>query len=100
MIQIYVKNTDSAHGVRNPALCAFQRVYVKAGEHMETELSISGRAFSVVNQKGERIKDGSHFDLYAATSQPDKRSIELTQTEPVKLRLVLQAATNLGKEGW
>ncbi len=100
VIQIYVKNTDSAHGVRNPALCAFQRVYVKAGEHMETELSISGRAFSVVNQKGERIKDGSHFDLYAATSQPDKRSIELTQTEPVKLRLVLQAATNLGKEGW
>lgn len=89
VIQIYVKNTDSAYGVKNPALCAFLRVHVKAGECVEVEMPIRGRAFSVVNQKGERLKDGSHFELYAAASQPDKRSIELTQIEPVKLHLVL-----------
>lgn len=92
VIQLYVKNTDSAYGVRNPALCAFKRIRVKAGEKAEAKLLIRGRAFSVVNEKGERIKDGSHFDLYAATSQPDKRSVELTGTEPVRLRLVFKNA--------
>ena len=78
--------------MRNPALCAFKRIRVKAGEKAEAKLLIRGRAFSVVNEKGERIKDGSHFDLYAATSQPDKRSVELTGTEPVRLRLAFKNA--------
>lgn len=89
VIQVYVKNTDSADAVKNPELCAFKRVHLKAGESVETELLIRGRAFSVVNQGGERIKDGTHFDLYAAMSQPDKRSVELTGVQPVKLQLVL-----------
>lgn len=84
VVQIYVKNTDSAYAVKNPALCAFRRIRVKAGESAETELVIGGRAFSVVNERGERIKDGHHFVLYAATMQPDKRSRELTGMEPVE----------------
>lgn len=89
VVQIYIKNTDSADAVRNPVLCAFKRVHVKAGESMDTEISICGRAFSVVGQNGERKKDGNHFMVYAAVSQPDKRSIELTGTEPIELPLVL-----------
>lgn len=89
VVQIYVKNIDSADAVKNPALCAFKRVYVKAGEKMEVEIPIQGRAFSVVNQKGERVKDGTHFDLFVSTSQPDQRSIELTGMEPVMRHLVL-----------
>lgn len=89
VLQIYIKNTDSADAVRNPVLCAFKRVHVKAGESMDTEISICSRAFSVVGQNGERKKDGNHFMVYAAVSQPDKRSIELTGTEPIELPLVL-----------
>ncbi len=89
VVQIYVKNTDSAYAVKNPALCAFRRIHVKAGESAETELVISGRAFSVVNERGERIKDGNHFVLYAATMQPDKRSSELTGMKPVEVEVVL-----------
>lgn len=89
VLQIYIKNTDSADAVRNPALCAFKRVHVKAGESMDTEISIGSRAFSVVGQNGERKKDGKNFMIYAAVSQPDKRSIELTGTEPIELHLVL-----------
>lgn len=92
VIQIYGKSSDSAYAVKNPALCAFKRIHIRAGEKAETKLLIGSRAFSVVNEKGERINGGSHFDLYVATSQPDKRSIELTGTRPVRLRLVLQNA--------
>lgn len=89
VVQIYVKNTDSAYAVKNPALCAFRRIHVKAGESAETELVISGRAFSVVNERGERIKDGNHFVLYTATMQPDKRSRELTGMRAVEVRVYL-----------
>lgn len=89
VVQIYVKNTDSVYAVKNPALCAFKRIHVKAGETAEAELVISGRAFSVVNDCGERIKDGNHFTLYAATMQPDERSRELTGLAPVRMEIVI-----------
>ena len=89
VVQLYVKNRDSEHGVKNPALCAFRRIHVKAGESVETELTIAGRAFSVVDQQGKRMQDGVHFDLYAGTMQPDERSQELTGMAPIKLQLEL-----------
>ncbi len=89
VIQIYIKNTDSEYAVPNPALCAFRRIHVKAGETVETELLVSGRAFSVVNNDGARIADGMHFELYAGTSQPDPRSVELMGISPIKIELSL-----------
>lgn len=89
VVQIYVKNTDSANAVKNPALCAFQRIHVKAGQRVETELTVSGRAFTVVNDKGERMADGTHCKLYVGTMQPDARSKALTGMEPVELEVCL-----------
>lgn len=85
VIQIYVKNTDSDYAVKNPALCAFRRIHVKAGQSVETELTVAGRAFTVVDDQGERKADGSHYKLYVGTMQPDARSIELTGINPVEL---------------
>lgn len=89
VLQIYIANTDSSYAVKNPTLSAFKRIHVKAGACVETELCIKGRAFTVVNEKGERIADGSHFVLYTGTSQPDERSVELTGIAPVQLELNL-----------
>lgn len=89
VVEIYVKNTDSAHAVKNPALCAFKRIHVKAGQSMETELTVSGRAFTVVDDSGVRKADGSHYKLYAGTTQLDARSIELTGIKPVELDVCL-----------
>lgn len=89
VIEIYVKNTDSVHAVKNPALCAFKRIHVKAGQSMETEITVAGRAFSVVDDSGVRKADGSHYKLYAGTTQPDARSIELTGIRPVELDVCL-----------
>jgi len=89
VLQIYVKNRDSGLAVKNPALCAFKRVHLKAGQRLETELTIAGRAFSVVDQQGGRLAEGSHFTLYAGTQQPDARSRELTGISPVEVELSL-----------
>lgn len=56
---------------------------------METELTVSGRAFTVVDDSGVRKADGSHYKLYAGTTQPDARSIELTGIKPVELDVCL-----------
>lgn len=89
VVQIYVKNIDSDYAVKNPALCAFQRIHVKAGQSVETELTVSGRAFTVVDDQGERRADGSQYKLYVGTMQPDIRSIELTGMNPVELDVSL-----------
>lgn len=90
VVQIYVKNADSYYAVKNPALCAFKRIHVKAGQRVTTEITVLGRAFSVVNDNGERFADGAHFELYVGTMQPDARSKELTEMEPVTVDLCLQ----------
>ena len=83
VIQLYIHNDDSPHSVRNTALCAFKRIHVKAGARMQVHLPIDKSAFTVVNEAGERIVDGTHYTIYAATFQPDKRSRELCGKEPV-----------------
>ncbi len=89
VVQIYVKNTESEYGAKNPALCAFKRVHAQAEACVETEIKITGRAFTVVDDAGKRLVDGKTFELYVGTMQPDARSIELTGKEPVKLQLSL-----------
>lgn len=89
VVQIYIKNKDSEYAVKNPELCAFRRIHLKAGETAEVTLQIGPKAFTVVTPEGERIQDGTHYDLYAGTSQPDERSVELTGRAPVKVELKL-----------
>ena len=90
VIQIYIRNKDSEYAVRNPELCAFKRIHLKAGEIREVTMQIGHRAFTVVDLDGERILDGVHFELYAGTFQPDERSVELTGREPVRVELDLR----------
>jgi beta-glucosidase len=89
VLQLYLKNGDSQYALKHPALCAFKRIAVKAGERISVNLRIPGRAFTVVDDQGNRIVDGSHFVVFAGTSQPDERSIELTGSMPVKLEVCI-----------
>ena len=89
VIQIYIRNKDSVYAVKNPTLCAFQRVHVKAGEQAKVTLQIGHKAFTVVSPEGVRKMDGTHFILYAATFQPDERSEELMGRKAVEMELEL-----------
>lgn len=87
VLQLYIRNEDSEYEVKNTSLCAFKRVHVKAGESVTVEMTIPKRSFTVVNDDGERIKDGTHYSVYAATFQPDERSEELYGRKAVKIEI-------------
>lgn len=88
VVQLYIKSRDCEYAPKNPALCAFRRVHVRAKETLETELTVRAKAFTVVKEDGERIRGGSRYDIYAGTMQPDARSRELTGMEPVKVEVI------------
>lgn len=78
VIQVYVKNVDSSMAVPNGQLWGFQRVFLEGGESREVSLEIGREAFTVVNEEGERVMDGSHFLVSAGLGQADERTRELT----------------------
>ncbi len=81
--QVYIRPLDP-DAPPHPALAAFKKVDVKAGEEKTVTLSIPGRALTVVSEDGTRRK-AARFEIYAGCSQPDERSRELTGTECVKI---------------
>lgn len=85
VIQVYVKVMDSEFAPLHPRLCGFKRVALNCGEKKSVKIKLDQRAFMVVNENGEYVKDGNHVELYAGFSQPDETSIQLMGCKPVKL---------------
>ena len=89
VLQAYIHAEDSAFAPLHPALCAFMRVSLKAGERKEVCLTVPADALTVVDEEGRRYVDGKRFSLYIGTSQPDERSAALTGMRPVRIDIVL-----------
>ena len=87
VIQLYVKDGQSPFAPTNPILCGMKRIRLGARESKTVELMIDKNAFTVVNEKGERIAGSGSYTLYAAFSQPDARSVELGSSEAVSIEL-------------
>ncbi len=87
VVQVYVRNEDSAYAPLHPVLCGFARVALKAGEAVEAVVKLDRNAYTVVNDAGERVQDGKHFTLFVGTSQPDERSVELTGVSPLTVKV-------------
>ena len=75
VVQLYIKD-ESEFGVPNVSLCAFKRIRLEPKEQLTLQFSLSERAFTSVNENGERRVFGSSFTLYAGNCQP----IELSRT--------------------
>ena len=86
VVQVYVKCTDSSYAPRNPALCAFERVFLKAGESRTVKIPLAADAFTVVDETGRRVMDGKQFAFYIGTSQPDGQSAALTGKKPIEVQ--------------
>jgi len=78
VVQIYIKDTGFALAIPNPSLCGFKRVHLAAGEEKKVVVDIDRKAFTSVDEEGVRDLFSKNFTIYAGTSQPDKRSEELT----------------------
>ena len=88
-VQLYIKNEDSSFAPLNPVLCGVRKVCLAAGEEITLEMVVPATAFAVVNDEGERVRDGRRFTLYGGTGQPDARTEELTGKPCVRLSLTL-----------
>lgn len=89
ILQAYVLVNGSKNEVPNPKLAAFKRVELEKSSEKEIRLVIPGRAFSVVNDDGDRIFEGESASIYVGFGQPDVRTKELTQKEAVCVTVTL-----------
>lgn len=89
VVQIYMKGLESQYAVKNYSLCSFKRVSLEKGEKKKIELQISQRAFTIVNDKGERYIDSKKFILYVGMNQPDNRSVSLSGKKPIEITINL-----------
>lgn len=87
VVQIYIKDEDSPYAPMHPALCAFERVALKAGEEKSLAIAVSSNAFTVVDEDGLRAIDGKRFSLYAGLCGPDKVSQRLMGQTPIHMEV-------------
>ncbi|MCM1191964.1 MAG: glycoside hydrolase family 3 C-terminal domain-containing protein [Butyrivibrio sp.] len=84
VIQIYIKDTESRDAVPNHRLCGFSRIFLKSGESREVELELDRDAFTVINEKGEKVEGGGRFLVSVSLGQPDERTEELTGSRGIR----------------
>lgn len=88
VVQVYIKDLDSAYAAPNAKLCAFSRVFVPGGGSKELELELDGDAFTVVNEEGEKVEDGHRFLVSVGLGQPDERTRELTGSSGIAFTIL------------
>lgn len=86
VIQLYIKDYCE-NAVPNVNLCGFKRIKLAAGEKFAAEIPISERAFTAVDENGQRKRFGSRFTLFAGTHQPDELSEKLSGTKCVSTEI-------------
>jgi beta-glucosidase len=89
VVQIYVKDLTSDLSPKYPKLCAFKRVYVRAGESVDLSIPIDEDAFVSYDEEGKKVR-GSFFELFCGTSQPDELSVTLTGSRPMSVTFEIQ----------
>lgn len=86
VVELYIKAQDP-NAAPFPCLCGFRRVFIRNGESITFEIPLPEKAFTVVNDNGERIRPDCKFTLYAGTHQPDALSAALSGTDCISIEV-------------
>lgn len=78
VVEFYLQDVEASVATPKYRLCAFRRVFVKAGEQVKVCAEIPAEMFTVVTEDGKRVYEPGKFILYAGGSQPDAYSQKLT----------------------
>lgn len=87
VVELYLRDEASPLAPPNPILCGFQRLRLAPGEERELKIPIEPAAFTVVNEKGERIPGSGSWRLYAGFGGPDQRTEALTGRKVLSLSI-------------
>ena len=83
VVQIYIKDVTSEYAPTAGKLCGFARVNLAAGEKKQVSVVLDEDAFTVVNNQGQKIKDGKQFTVSVGFGQADARTAALTGKEAI-----------------
>lgn len=86
VVQIYTY-VQSEYEVKNPKLSSFQRVHLKPYEKKTIEMFVENKMFGVINERGERVYDGTCAKVYVGFGQPDRRTEQLMQRKGIEIVL-------------
>ena len=86
VVQVYVK-ADDEKAPLHPRLCGFGRVRSRGNDSGRIQINLDQHTFEVIDDAGKRVPAAGGFTLYAGTSQPDRRSQELTGKKPVQIEI-------------
>lgn len=89
VIELYIKD-HSENAVPNVSLCGFRRIRLGAGENISVSIPVSERAFTAVDENGERKRFGSRFTLFAGTHQPDEISCRLCGSQCAETDIIFR----------
>ncbi|HYM95154.1 MAG TPA: glycoside hydrolase family 3 C-terminal domain-containing protein, partial [Chitinophagaceae bacterium] len=73
VIQVYVSDKNGKYHVPIRALKAFKRIHLQPGETKTVGLVLRTEAFSVINDKNERMILPGKFDIAVGGGQPDEK---------------------------
>lgn len=83
VVQIYIKDVTSEYAPTAGKLCGFARVNLAADEKKQVSVVLDEDAFTVVNNQGQKIKDGKQFTVSVGFGQADARTAALTGKEAI-----------------
>ena len=84
VLQVYAQASDCKWAPPNPVLCAFKRVSVEPRKTQTVQIDVRSDAFTVINDKGEKIRPGGEWTMYVGFSQPCALRVALTGQTPLK----------------
>jgi beta-glucosidase len=83
-VQLYVKDVEASVEVPKYQLKGIKKIYLSPGEEKEFTFELTPRHLALINNDGKCILEPGDFEVFIGGSQPDRRSIELTNVEVLK----------------
>ena len=78
VLQLYIRDILSPYEVPQCRLCGFKRISLRAGESRVIELEPDRKAFTVVDDDGNRIEGSGKYRLWAGFCSPGELGEKLT----------------------
>lgn len=77
VVQLYITDQQASSSVPLLSLKGFKRVAIKAGQSATVKFTITPEMMQFFNDKGEPVLEKGKFTVYAGSSAPTQRSIQL-----------------------
>ena len=83
-VQLYLKDVEASVDVPKWSLKGIKKLHLKSGEGKEVSFELTSRQMALIDNEGRCILEPGSFEVFLGGSQPDARSLKLTNTDILK----------------